>query len=86
MKQPKQCVRRREACLRQLQQELLLRELRTLGTESNSQLINKANNFEWFSLVLEELTDVTNTTQQFIQGVSDKFEVTEATVRKDIFQ
>lgn len=33
-------------------------ELRTLGTTSYSQLKNKANDFEWFSMAFAQLTDV----------------------------
>ena len=36
-----------------------------------------ANDFEWFSLALGELTDVTKTAQVFICKVSAEFEVTE---------
>lgn len=48
-----------------------------IGNRINSHFISKANNFEWLSLPLDELTDVPNTTQLFIQGVSDQCEVTE---------
>lgn len=42
----------------------------------HSQFQNKMKKFEWFSLVLGELTDVTVTAQLFSWGVSAEFEVT----------
>ena len=48
-----------------------------IGSNINNQLNIKANDFEWFSLVLDELTDVTKTAQVFICKVSGDFEVTE---------
>lgn len=52
----------------------------------NSQLKNKANDLEWFSLALDEPTDVIDTTQLlFIQGVSAKFEVAERPVLWIVF-
>lgn len=42
-----------------------------------SQLKNKADDFEWFSLAVGELTDVNNTAQLLsIQEVSAEFEIT----------
>lgn len=44
----------------------------------NRKLKDKANDFKWFSLALDELTDVNDTGQLlFIQGMDAKFEVTE---------
>jgi hypothetical protein len=55
------------------------RRVEDIGSNINSQLNNKANDFEWFSLALDESTDVTDTAQLllFIGGVNAEFEVTE---------
>ncbi|PNF32668.1 hypothetical protein B7P43_G13122 [Cryptotermes secundus] len=55
------------------------RRVEDIGSDITNQLINKANDFEWFSLALDESTDITDTAQLllFIRGVNADFEVTE---------
>ncbi|PNF17745.1 hypothetical protein B7P43_G07069 [Cryptotermes secundus] len=55
------------------------RRVEDIGSNITNQLINKANDFEWFSLALDESTDITDTAQLllFIRGVNADFEVTE---------
>lgn len=45
---------------------LLARRVAQRIEDINNQLKNKANDFEWFSLAFDELTDVTNTARLFI--------------------
>lgn len=42
---------------------LLARTVAQRVGDINNQFKNKANDFEWFSLALDELTDVTNSAQ-----------------------
>lgn len=52
--------------------------VQNIGSNINSQLKNKANDSEWFSLALDELTDVLDTTLWlFLWGINAKFEVAE---------
>ncbi|XP_033606232.1 general transcription factor II-I repeat domain-containing protein 2B isoform X1 [Cryptotermes secundus] len=55
------------------------RRAEDIGSNITNQLIKKANDFEWFSLALDELTDITDTAQLllFIRRVNADFEVTE---------
>ncbi|PNF36282.1 hypothetical protein B7P43_G06505 [Cryptotermes secundus] len=55
------------------------RRVEDIGSNITNQLINKADDFEWFSLALDESTDITDTAQLllFIRGVNADFEVTE---------
>lgn len=47
------------------------------GSNINSHVQNKVDDFEWFSLALDELTGITNSAQLFIQGVNAEFKGTE---------
>ena len=51
-----------------------MRELRTLEQPSTVNLKNKAGDMAWFSLTLDESTDVTNIIQLFVRGVNASWE------------
>ena len=56
-----------------------VRRVDDIGNHIKSQLKDKAKGFKWFSLALDESTDITDTAQLllFIRGVNTEFEVTE---------
>lgn len=55
------------------------RRVQDLSTDVDRQLKDAVNKFEWFSLALDESTDVTDSAQvlMFVRGVNKDFEVTE---------
>lgn len=56
----------------------VIQRAKNIRSNVNCKLKDKANDFKWFSLALDELTDVNDTGQLlFIQGMDAKFEVTE---------
>ena len=56
----------------------VIQRAENIRSNVNRKLKDKANDFKWFSLALDELTDVNDTGQLlFIQGMDAKFEVTE---------
>lgn len=56
-----------------------VRRIEDIGEQIKTQLKEKAKNFKWFSLALDESTDINDTAQLlvFIRGVNTEFEVTE---------
>ena len=56
----------------------VIQRAENIRSNVNRKLKDKANDFKWFSLALDELTDVNDTGQLlFIQGMDAKFEVNE---------
>lgn len=56
-----------------------VRRIEDIGEQIKTKLKEKAKNFKWFSLALDESTDINDTAQLllFIRGVNTEFEVTE---------
>lgn len=56
----------------------IARRVEDIGNNITNQLKTKTKKFEWFSMALDESTDVEDTAQLlFIRGIDDNFEVTE---------
>jgi len=56
-----------------------VRRIEDIGRDIESQFKENAKHFKWYSLTLDESTDITDTAQllMFIRGVNNDFEVTE---------
>jgi hypothetical protein len=61
-----------------LSARIVVQRAEDTGSNINSKFKDKTNDFKWFSLALDESTDVNNIGQLFlfIQGSNTKFEVT----------
>ena len=66
-----------------LSAKTVIQRAEDIRSNVNSKLKDKANDFKWFSLALDELTDVNDTGQLlFIQGMDAKCELTEELASK----
>ena len=62
-----------------LSRRTVVRRIDAVSEDLTDQLLNKIKTFKWFSLALDESTDIQDTAQLliFIRGIDDKFLITE---------
>jgi len=62
-----------------LSRRTVARRIEAIDADLKSQLSDKVKSFNWFSLALDESTDIDDTAQLliFVRGISDNFQITE---------
>lgn len=81
-----------------LSQGTIVRHIGAIAENIQEQMLTSRGNFEWFSIALDERTDLQDTAQLliYVRGIDDSFEITEellsmecpkdSTTGKDLFE